>query len=76
MRKSYDSSGTAYFDEQERLFYRSYYVSHGSHFRFYLYKDEVRLWACMEVCSQAYNSFEDDNDIRYGNEFFFYLFQK
>lgn len=72
-RSTYDSSGTAYFDEQGRMVYRTYYVTHGNHECFYLYKDGKRPWAYMELCSQAWSSI--DSNTNYGNEFFIYLFE-
>lgn len=73
-RNTYDSSGTAYYDEQGRMIYRIYYVSNGNRYCFYLYNEDEQLpWACMELCSQAYSS--DDDETAYGNDCSFYIYQ-
>jgi len=57
-----DSIGKIRYDEQGRMVYRDYYVTHGCHSCIYLYEGESkRPWAYIEFCSQSY-AYENMND--------------
>ena len=72
-----DSGGAAAYDEQGRLVYRHYYITHGHHYRVYLYNgEEARPWAWMEFCTQALSSPDEETGVCYGCECFFYFFKK
>ena len=74
---STDCSGAAAYDEQGRLVYRHYYITHGYHYRVYLYNgEETRPWAWMEFCTQALSSPDEETGVYYGCGCFFYLFEK
>ena len=67
----------AAYDEQGRLVYRHYYITHGYHYRVYLYNgEETRPWAWMEFCTQALSSPDEETGVYYGCGCFFYLFEK
>lgn len=74
---STDCSGAAAYDEQGRLVYRHYYITHGYHYRVYLYNgEETRPWAWMEFCTQALSSPDEETGVYYGCDCFYYLFEK
>ena len=69
-RGTTDGSGRIRYDEQGRMVYRSYYVTHGRHYCVYLYEDNTtRPWAIVEFCSMVYSS-----EAGYGNDASIYLF--
>ncbi len=71
----WQSSGTKHYDEQQRLIYSTYYVTHGSHSRFYLYKDnKPEPWIYIEFCSMPYSG-SGTEEISYGHEVSFVLLQ-
>ena len=46
-----DNNGDIWYDSQGRMIYNTFYMTHGSHKVFYLYKDgEERPWAIAEWC--------------------------
>ena len=48
---TYDFSGHIHYDEQGRMIYKNYYVTHGCHTDIYLYDgDSKRPWAYIEMC--------------------------
>ena len=72
-RGTWDCSGIINYDEQGRMIYRDYYITHGRHYCVYLYKEESkRPWAYIEFCS---NSYSGENNYGYGNDTTLYLFQ-
>lgn len=49
-----DSSGRIEYDEDGRMIYNSFYITHGTDIRIYLYEDgSERPWACFYWCSFA-----------------------
>ncbi len=67
--------GTKHYDEQQRILYASYSVTHGFHDRFYLYHDtEPQPWICIEICSMPYSA-SDTESTAYGHEVSFVLLQ-
>lgn len=74
---STDCGGEVSYDEQGRLVYRRYDITHGTHYRVCLYNgEEKRPWAWMEFCTQALSSPDEETGVYYGCECFFYLFEK
>jgi len=71
---TWESSGEIYYDEQGRMIYRDYYITHGTHYCIYLYEGESkRPWAYIELCSMPYTV--QDNVGYGGAETSVYLFQ-
>jgi len=49
---TWDSSGKIYYDQLGRMAYMHYYVTHGTHYGYYLYEGEsTRPWACIGFCT-------------------------
>ncbi len=73
-----DSTGEVLYDDKGRMVYNEYYITHGSVYCFYFYKNnEKRPWASVTFDSMAYSGWEE-NGIEYmhGNEISTYIFQK
>ncbi|MCL1858730.1 MAG: hypothetical protein FWF92_05800 [Oscillospiraceae bacterium] len=48
---TYDCSGDIQYDEQGRMLYRHYYITHGCHTHIYLYEgNSKRPWAYIQLC--------------------------
>lgn len=70
---TWDSSGRIYYDELGRMAYSSHYITHGRHYRYYLYKnEEEQPWLILEFCSMANSG--DENGWGYGHEVQAFLF--
>lgn len=71
---TWDSSGRIYYDKLGRMAYSSHYITHGRHYRYYLYKnEEEQPWLILEFCSMAYSV--DENGWGYGHEVQAFLFE-
>lgn len=71
---TWDSSGRIYYDELGRVAYNSYYVTHGGHYRYYLYEnEEEQPWMILEFCSMPYSG--DEAGWNYGHEVQAFLFE-
>ena len=73
---TYNSSGTLYYDSQERPFYKSYYVTSGSKYMFYLYDEEGNLMQIFDFGGMSYKSLEENPDIEIGVDFKTYIFER
>lgn len=72
-RGSGDSTGTIYYDEQERIVHRDYYMTHGSHSCFYLYEENSKTpWAYIDTGGLAWSG---DDISEYGFGISVYIFQ-
>jgi hypothetical protein len=72
-RGSGDSTGEIFYDEKERIIYRTYYMTHGFHSCFYLYEgDSKRPWAYIDLGGLASSG---DNISEYGFGVSVFLFQ-
>jgi hypothetical protein len=70
---TWHSSGTKEYDEGKRLITERYYVTHGSHQRFYLYQEDRRTpWVCIDFCSMAYSG-DEEKGTTYGHDIEFIL---
>lgn len=60
-----DSCGKLYYDDNERLIFNKFYVTHGSISRFLFYKDDnIRPWAIVTFDSMASDTWTE-NEIRF-----------
>lgn len=73
-----DSTGEVLYDDKGRMVYNDFYITHGSVYCFYFYKnDEKRPWASVTFDSMAYSGWEEDGiEYMYGNNISTYIFQK
>lgn len=73
-----DSIGDVLYDDEGRMVYNDFYVTHGSMYCFYFYKsNEIRPWAIITLDSMPYNGWEEDGIVyMYGNYINTYLFLK
>lgn len=72
---TYNSSGTLYYDSQERPFYKSYYVTSGSKYMFYLYNEDGDLMQIIDFGGMAYKELEENPNIEIGVDFKTYIFE-
>ena len=72
---TYNSSGTLYYDSNERPFYKSYYVTSGSKYMFYLYDEKGKLTQIYDFGGMAYKGLEENPDIEIGVDFKTYIFE-
>jgi hypothetical protein len=71
---TFDFSGDIYYDANGRMIYRTYYVTHGPQYVFYLYNGEDKKpWICVNLDSEIWGTNADGVD--YGNPVNAYLFQ-
>lgn len=61
LHSTWNSSGSVWYDLFGRPVRRSYYVTHGYHYGWFLYRDEEKIpYAYIEVCDMPYSSAEDE----------------
>ena len=71
---TYNSSGTVYYDEQERPFYKSYYSTSGTRYTIYLYNTEGDLNQIFDFGGLPYKELEGNPSLDIGIDVTIYFF--
>ena len=73
---TYNSSGTVYYDERERPFYKSYYSTSGTRYTIYLYNTEGDLNQIFDFGGLPYKELEGDPSLDIGIDVTIYFFER